>query len=168
MCRRRRKEGLWARSEDAPEYQLLPASRGPTGRPRICNSADMVIQIGRHLTGAEKRQMRMQEFFGAVALNNKNEILGLRIVAVGAANGCMVNPVDVFRYLLETTACRWAAFHNHPSGDPTPSPDDVALTRRLQEAGKLMGLQLLEHVITGPEMSPDNYTSLRDSGILVG
>ncbi len=103
-----------------------------------------------------------QEVFLVVGLNNRNEALREEVVAMGALNACLVSPREVFRPMIAEAAARVVAVHNHPSGDPQPSPDDVALTRRIAEAGALLGIALLDHVVIGRS----GYASLRDMGLL--
>jgi DNA repair protein RadC len=103
-----------------------------------------------------------QEVFVVVGLNNRNEALREEVVAKGTLSECLVSPREVFRPMIAEAAARVVAVHNHPSGDPEPSPQDVALTRRLAEAGELIGIPLLDHVVIGRR----GYASLRDMGLL--
>jgi DNA repair protein RadC len=103
-----------------------------------------------------------QEVFLVVGLNNRNEPLREEVVAKGTINECVVSPREVFRPMIAEAAARIVAIHNHPSGDPAPSPQDVALTRRLAEAGALIGIPLLDHVVIGRR----GYASLRDMGLI--
>jgi DNA repair protein RadC len=103
-----------------------------------------------------------QEVFLVVGLNNRNEALREEVVAMGTLGECLVSPREVFRPMIAEAAARFIAVHNHPSGDPQPSPEDVALTRRLSEAGALLGIALLDHVIIGR----CGYASLRDMGLI--
>jgi DNA repair protein RadC len=105
-----------------------------------------------------------QEVFLAVGLSNRNEPICERIVAIGTLCDCPVGPREVFRPMIEEAAARFAVLHNHPSGDPAPSPDDVALTRRLAEAGELVGIALVDHLVIGK----GTYVSFRDAGLLGG
>jgi len=103
-----------------------------------------------------------QEVFLVVGLNNRNEALREEVVAKGTISECVVSPREVFRPMIAEAAARIVALHNHPSGDPAPSPQDVALTRRLAEAGALIGIPLLDHVVIGR----CGYASLRDMGLI--
>jgi DNA repair protein RadC len=106
--------------------------------------------------------MRPTEQFGAVLLDSKHRVIRTTIVAVGTLNSTVVEPRDVFREALVGAAAAVVVFHNHPSGDPTPSVDDIALTKRLAAAGVLMGVEVVDHVILGDT----RYCSLREQGHL--
>jgi DNA repair protein RadC len=102
------------------------------------------------------------EKFGVIALNAKTKILGLHIIAVGTLDTVYVEPREVFKAAMMNNAHSIIAFHNHPSGDPMPSKDDLMLTHRLQCVGDIMGITLLDHVITGKR----GYVSLNKMGKL--
>jgi DNA repair protein RadC len=84
------------------------------------------------------------------------------IVALGALNSASVQPRDVYREATLAGAAAIVVFHNHPSGDPSPSPEDVALTRHLAAAGTLLGIDLVDHIILGET----RYCSLKETGQL--
>jgi len=92
---------------------------------------------------------RPAEQFGIVLLDTKHRVLRTTVLTVGSLNASVVEPRDVFREAALGGAAAIVAFHNHPSGDPSPSPDDVELTRRLAAAGTLMGIDLVDHIILG-------------------
>jgi DNA repair protein RadC len=103
-----------------------------------------------------------QEQFLVLALNNKNRVVRDFQVSLGTLNSSIVHPRDVFRGAIAESAAAVIFLHNHPSGDPTPSAEDRALTRRLAEAGKLIGIQVLDHVIVGAQ----RHYSFADEGEL--
>jgi DNA repair protein RadC len=105
-----------------------------------------------------------QEVLLVVGLSTRNEPVCEVEVARGSLCDCAVGPREVFRPLIAEAAARAVAVHNHPSGDCTPSPHDVVLTRRLAEAGELLGIPVLDHIVIGR----GTYASLRDLGLLVG
>ena len=107
---------------------------------------------------------RAIEQFGMVMLDAKHRVLRTAIVSVGALDSTVVQPRDVFREAATTGAAAIVVFHNHPSGDPSPSEDDVALTDRLVEAGDLMGIDVLDHVVLGD----GQFCSVRELGRLAG
>ena len=101
-----------------------------------------------------------QERFICVLLDAKNRIIREAEISSGGLSGSPVHPRDIFRHAVVESASAVIFVHNHPSGDPTPSRDDIALTQRLARAGELMGVRVLDHVIVGEE----GYTSLADEG----
>lgn len=105
---------------------------------------------------------RPTEQFGVVLLDAKYRVLRTSIVATGTLNTTVVQPRDVFREAMLGAAVAVVVFHNHPSGDPTPSPDDIELTRRLAAAGRLIGIDLVDHIVLGDV----RYCSLQEMGRL--
>ena len=105
---------------------------------------------------------RIVEQFGVVLLDTKYRVLRTALVATGTLNSTIVEPRDVYREATMGAASAVVVFHNHPSGDPTPSPNDVELTWRLKAAGMLMGIQLIDHVILGDA----RYFSFKEAGNL--
>ena len=89
------------------------------------------------------------EQFGIILLDTKHRVLRTAVLALGTQNSCGVEPRDVFREATIGGAAAIVIFHTHPSGDPSPSPDDVDLTRRLVAAGVLMGIDVIDHLILG-------------------
>jgi DNA repair protein RadC len=89
------------------------------------------------------------EQFGILLLDAKHRAMRAAVLAVGTLNSAAVVPRDVFRVAAVGGATAIVLFHNHPSGDPSPSPDDVALTRRMVAAGELLGIEVVDHVILG-------------------
>jgi DNA repair protein RadC len=102
---------------------------------------------------------RSVEQFGLILLDSKSRIIRTTVLARGTLNSSHVEPRDVFREAVLGGANSIVAFHNHPSGDPTPSADDVTLTHRLVQAGVLMGVDLVDHVILGDV----SYCSFKES-----
>jgi DNA repair protein RadC len=102
------------------------------------------------------------EQFGLVLLDTKYRVIRATVLAIGTLNTTVVQPRDVFREATLGSAAAVVVFHNHPSGDPSPSPDDVELTRRLAAAGVLMGIDLVDHVILGDA----RYCSFKEMGRL--
>jgi len=101
----------------------------------------------------------------SVYLDGANNILGVEVVSRGGMAGTSCTPSDVFRGAIVAGARAIALAHNHPSGDPTPSSEDVAMTRALVEAGRLLGIVVLDHLIIARDVgSGVRHTSLRDLG----
>jgi len=105
---------------------------------------------------------RPVEQFGVVLLDTRHRVLRTAVLAIGTLNSTVVQPRDVFREAALGGAAAIVVFHNHPSGDPCPSPDDVELTRRLAAAGTLMGIDVVDHIILGDV----RYCSFKEMGKL--
>ena len=93
-------------------------------------------------------------------LDTKHRVIRASVLSVGTIDASLVHPREVFRAAAEVGAAALVLFHNHPSGDPTPSPDDIALTDRMVQAGALMGIEVLDHVVLGDV----RYFSFKESG----
>lgn len=128
----------------------------PSVHVRVSSSED-VYQALRGRMG-----LLRQEVLVVLMLNTRNEVVDQVTVSRGGLDGCEVQPRDVLRHAIRGGARRMVIVHNHPSGDCTPSPHDVALTRRLAEASEMVGIPLVDHVVIGNGC----YSSLRDLGIL--
>ncbi len=123
---------------------------------RVGSSRDVDAAMRPRLAAADV------EHFIAIALDAKNRPIGEIEIARGGLSACPVSPADVFRALLREAAAGVVFVHNHPSGEPSPSADDVALTERLRRAGELIGVRVLDHLIIGRE----GYFSFLDAGLL--
>ena len=106
-----------------------------------------------------------REAFWVILLDTKNRATGLNLVSLGSLSATLVHPREVFKPLIVGNAAAGILVHNHPSGDPTPSGEDIALSRRLCEVGDLMGIRVLDHVIVGDGGA---FRSLADDGLLGG
>lgn len=103
-----------------------------------------------------------KEHFKVVLLNTKNHIIAIETISVGSLNASIVHPREVFKQAITKSAAALILAHNHPSGDPTPSQEDLEVTKRLVEAGKLLGIQVLDHLIIGN----GRYISFKAQGLL--
>lgn len=103
-----------------------------------------------------------REQFIIACLNTKNEPTNILVVSVGTLNKAIVHPREVFKTAILSNAASIVAFHNHPSGNSEPSQQDIELTNRLYEAGELLGIKLLDHLIIGDR----TFTSLKEKGYL--
>jgi DNA repair protein RadC len=112
---------------------------------RVLSSAD-AVQFCRERF-ARLASDGAQEEFHVVCLDTKNQVLGTHRISVGILDRSLIHPREVFRPAIKDAAKAILLVHNHPSGDPTPSDDDLTLTSRLEEAGKTLGLQVLDHVV---------------------
>jgi DNA repair protein RadC len=105
------------------------------------------------------REFRRQESFSVLLLDAKNQAIGrARRVSLGTANSVGVHPRDVFRLAIARNACAIIVGHNHPSGDVQPSEDDRLITQRLKEAGALLGIPVLDHIIVGASGDGEIYS----------
>ncbi|RLB43696.1 MAG: hypothetical protein DRH30_02775 [Deltaproteobacteria bacterium] len=120
------------------------------------SSSEMVfLRYGRRLMSSP-----IERFF-VISVDAKNRVRAEREIARGGRTTCQVDPAEVFRLLVTESASGAIFVHNHPSGDPEPSPQDLELTDRLVSAGSLLDIRILDHVIVGS----GRYTSLRDAGL---
>ncbi|HZJ84670.1 MAG TPA: DNA repair protein RadC [Syntrophomonadaceae bacterium] len=103
-----------------------------------------------------------REYFRALYLDRKNGVIKMQDISVGGLHSSIVHPREVFKTAVKISAASIILVHNHPSGDPTPSPEDIKITKDLIEAGALMGIPVLDHIIIG-----DNcYTSLKAKNLV--
>lgn len=102
-----------------------------------------------------------KEHFIALHLDGKNRIACLDRVSVGSLNQSIVHPREVFKTACLSNAAAILLIHNHPTGDTAPSPEDIAITKRLKEAGDLLGIRILDHIIIG-----DDYLSFVERGLI--
>ncbi len=110
----------------------------------------------------EEMRFLTQEHFICLYLNTKNQVIHQRTVFIGSLNASIVHPREVFKEALKRSAASLICFHNHPSGDPTPSREDIEVTKRLVECGKMIGIEVLDHIIIGDQ----KFTSLKEKGLV--
>ena len=123
---------------------------------QILSPNDAYEMIKEQLEGLDREQ------FIIACLNTKNEPTNITVVSVGSLNKAIVHPREVFKTAILSNAASIMAFHNHPSGETTPSQQDIQLTNRLYEAGELLGIKLLDHLIIGDRVPilRSRYTQL--------
>ena len=126
-------------------------------RGQPLRSAEDVYHHFRDNLGAEKR-----ELFYVVLLNNKNRKIRDVKISEGSLTASLVHPREVYNPVIRESAAAVIFVHNHPSGDPAPSPEDIDITRRLKEVGDVMGVRVLDHVVIGR----DRFFSFNDKGML--
>lgn len=117
------------------------------------DAADLVMENMRYLK---------QEVLKVILLNTKNMVVLEKEISKGSLNSSIVHPRDVFYEAVKRGCASIIVCHNHPSGDPSPSSEDINITKRLKECGKLLGIDLIDHIIIGN----GNYVSLKEKGIL--
>ncbi len=125
-------------------------------RPKISGMDDVIKAVKPMITDPNK------EFFIALYLNTKNGILKQEVISIGSLNANIVHPREIFKTACMVSASSIIVAHNHPSGDPSPSREDIELTKKLVESGKMIGIEILDHVIIGYDK---NY-GFRESGVL--
>ena len=116
--------------------------------------------VFRHFHESLAREKR--ELFYVVLLNNKNKKIRDVKISEGSLTASLVHPREVYNPVIRESAAAVIFVHNHPSGDPAPSPEDIEITRRLKEVGEVMGVRVLDHVVIGHE----RYFSFSDRGLL--
>ena len=124
----------------------------------------VVIRSPRDAAELLTEQLRylQKEHFVCLFLNTKNHVISRETLSMGSLNASIVHPREVFRAANKCGSASIICAHNHPSGDPAPSPEDIALTRRLTEAGELIGIDVLDHLIIGD----NGFISLKEKGLL--
>lgn len=122
---------------------------GPTARRSKAIATESVDSLGDAYRWLRFIENEEDEVLAALYLNTKNRPLSVKIVHKGSVNQSLVCPRSVFREAVRLNATTVIVAHNHPSGDPTPSPEDHTCTDRLKEAGKLLGIDLLDHLVIG-------------------
>jgi DNA repair protein RadC len=110
----------------------------------------------------DRFELKKQEHLIALYLNTKGELLKEKILFIGSLNTSVIHPRDIFRYAVLNTAASIIICHNHPSGDPTPSSQDIDVTNTIYENGEMMDIPLLDHIIIGQ----DRYFSFKEKGLL--
>jgi DNA repair protein RadC len=103
-----------------------------------------------------------KEHFVCLFLNTKNHVIGQETLSMGSLNASIVHPREVFRAAIKRSSASIICVHNHPSGDPTPSPEDIQMTARLVEAGQIIGIEVLDHIILGDQ----KFVSLKEKGFM--
>lgn len=120
-------------------------------------SPDVVFDILRN------RFMNLEvEVFTAVLLDTKNQVIDVVDISSGTLNCCVVHPRDVFKVAIRRNSNCLLVSHNHPSNDTTPSAEDINITKRLVEAGNIIGIKVLDHIIVGK----DTYLSMKEKGLI--
>ena len=136
--------------------------REKVGRYELPRKTECPEDAYRAITTITNVQDEAQEVFGILVLNTKNKVIAVLEIHRGILNSSMVHPREVFKPAVLHNAAGIICFHNHPSGDPEPSPADIDTTKRLVEAGKILGIEVVDHII----VSDDRYVSLKEIGAM--
>ena len=142
--------------ELASRYQVETMPARPANAPDVCSGDDVHALLGPEMAPLAQEQLRV------LLLDNKNRVLGQRVVYQGNVSAAIVRTAEVVRPAVIEAAPRMIVAHNHPSGDPTPSPEDVAVTRAIAQAARLLDIELLDHVVIGAR----GFASLKERGLM--
>jgi DNA repair protein RadC len=123
---------------------------------KICSPKDVYV-----LMYPKMREQKKEKFI-TLCLDTKNQVLKEEVVSIGSLNASIVHPREVFKSALMESSASVIIVHNHPSGDPSPSREDIMVTEKLVEGGKLLGIDVLDHIIIGD----GRYVSLKDEGFV--
>lgn len=125
---------------------------------RKITSPSDAVDLGRmFLEDADREQMVL------LSLDTKNTPVSISVVSVGTLNSSLCHPREIFKNAILSNAASIILYHNHPSGDPSQSSEDTSLTIRIKEAGKIIGIELLDHIIIG---GSNRYCSLKEKGVI--
>ena len=143
-----------------PVYRvtLVREGRLPCTQPQIRSARDAAVLFRQHLGNVDR------EFFMVAMLDQKNKVIGINTVSMGSLTASVVHPRECFKPAILSNAAALLCCHNHPSGAPQPSQEDRSLTKRLVDAGKLLGINVLDHIILGD--GSETYYSFADEGLL--
>ncbi len=143
--------------EIAMRYEVETQPERPTeDLPAINCPEDVRLLLGPEMAPLAQEQLRV------LLLNTRNQVLGQRVIYQGNVSSSVVRPAEVLRPAVIEAVPSIIISHNHPSGDPTPSGPDTAITKDIAEAGKLLGIELLDHVVIGGE----KFVSLKERGLM--
>ncbi len=131
-------------------------SSPPNSNPIIASPTE-VVELAK-----DRMKLLDKEEFAIFLLDIKNRIIAQEVVFIGSLNSCIVHPREIFKKAIKISAASIILCHNHPSGDSTPSGEDISITRRLVEAGEIIGIHVLDHIIIGD----GRFDSLRERGVI--
>jgi DNA repair protein RadC len=150
--------GLAKASQIKAAFELASRLEGYSeagDKPLVKTPEEVVNLVRSRLKGKKK------EYFLALLLDTRNQLIKVSEISVGSLDSNIVHPREVFKEAISASAASVIFVHNHPSGDPTASEDDIKLTKRLAEAGEIVGIDVLDHIIIGDK----NYLSLKREGL---
>lgn len=124
---------------------------------RRIQTPEDVVELGRRFLEESDREQLL-----VCCLDTKNQPTAINVVSVGSLNTSIVHPREVFKVAILSNSASIILFHNHPSGDPAPSKEDISITERLKESGRILGIQVIDHIIIGD----NSYCSLKEKGII--
>jgi DNA repair protein RadC len=151
-------EAKAAQIKAAIELGRRLAAEAPEERPAVHSPQDAAEQVRYEMSALEQEELRV------LLLDNRNHILAVEQVYRGSVNSSQVRIGELFKAAIRRNAPALIVAHNHPSGDPTPSPDDVAVTRAIVQAGKLLDIDVLDHLV----IAGGRFVSLKERGLGFG
>ena len=137
-------------------YEVAVRPEGPEDAPSINCSQDIYDLLGPEMSNLAQEQLRV------LLVNTKNHIVGQRVIYQGNVNSCQLRAAEVFRPAVMEAVPSVIVAHNHPSTDPSPSPEDVLITRKLKQAADLLDIELLDHIVIGGK----RHVSLKQQGLM--
>lgn len=154
-----------------PVKKELPAKRVQVLSLRMVKESASIFYPARTIRSPEDAAVLFRRLIGdmdreqfcVLCLNTKNEPTALHTVSIGTLNASLVHPRETFKLAILANAASIIACHNHPSGQPDPSPEDVELTERLRDSGALLGIDLLDHLVLGEGIS---FVSMKERGLM--
>lgn len=141
-----------------PRYKISLVKDGNvmTEKKSISSPQDAVPILEAYLEGSDR------EHFVILLVDTKNHIIGIHTVSIGSLNQSIVHPREIFKPACLCNAACIILAHNHPSGDPSPSMEDLEVTKRLVDAGKILGIAILDHIVIGD----DTFFSFKEKGLI--
>lgn len=152
--RKKHEEKIPAKRVDFVSVKLI-RERSILYKNRTVGNPQDAYELAKEMLEDEDREKLLACF-----LDTKNQPVALHVVSIGSLNSSIIHPREIFKAAVLSNAASIILYHNHPSGNPTPSLEDYSATERLQECGKLIGIDLLDHIIIGNEV----YYSMREKG----
>lgn len=132
-------------------------------RINISHPQEVANLLHNILMTSEKHD-RSKEHFYIICLDVRNRILNIDLVSLGTLTVSLVHPREVYKIAIMKNAAQVIVSHNHPSNDPDPSEDDIRITKRIYEAGKILGIELIDHIVFTEDKN--NFTSMKDKRII--
>ncbi len=145
-----------ARVKAALELGRRLTTEMPESGPVVTTPQDAAALVLEDMRFLDREQFRL------ILLSSKNRVIGLETGFIGSLNASLVHPRELFRTCIRRSAAAVVLVHNHPSGDPSPSQEDLDLTCRLQQGGEILGIEVLDHIIVGD----GQYLSMREKGLV--
>jgi DNA repair protein RadC len=149
--------GLAKASQIKAAFELAKRNQEDSVEKVTVSSASDVAKLVKTKLGDKKK-----EYFVILSLDSRNNLIKISDVSIGTIDANLVHPREVFKEAIQALAASVILVHNHPSGDPEPSEDDLEINRRLQEAGKILGIEVIDHII----ITKTEFLSFKDKGLL--